>query len=233
LIHTTNNFRHLYNLNQKIDNINKFVDKTYCYELNEKNFQKTPIEFINFLKEEYKVENVICGSDFKFGYMKMGNAKMLSEHFNLFEIKLEEDKISTSDILNMVQDGSVEKANELLVERYYIQSEVIHGNKFAKTMGYPTANFKIEKNCIIPADGVYSTQTVHDGKTYKSITFIGTPAKDFTAKHRVETHILSFNDDIYGQIIKVEFIKMIRKPMNLSNKDKAIKQIEMDIKKAH
>jgi riboflavin kinase/FMN adenylyltransferase len=233
LIHTPNNFRYLYNLNQKMNNIMRYVDKTDFYELNEENFQKTPNEFINLLKNEYWVKNVVCGSDFKFGYMKSGNTKTLGQYFNVVEIEVDQHKISTSDITQLIQDGEVEKANNLLVEKYYIESEVIHGNKFAKKLGYPTANFKIQKNLIIPRDGVYSTETVHEGRKYNSITFIGTPTKDSTVTHRVETHILGFDEDIYGEIIKVYFKKMIRKPMNLFSKEQIICQIEKDIKKAH
>ena len=109
----------------------------------------------------------------------------------------------------LLKETKIEEANKALGFNYYIEGPVIHGLENGRKINFPPAN--IEQEEIIVPNGVYITKTTVDGKTYKSMANIGThPSISELDKPIIETHLLDFNELIYGKIIKVEFFKFIR-----------------------
>jgi riboflavin kinase/FMN adenylyltransferase len=110
---------------------------------------------------------------------------------------------------------------------FRVHGKVRHGKKRGRKLGFPTANTNLHKEI---SQGIYVSETLLSGKIFKSISFLGN-AKTFGEKIiQLETHILDFNQDIYGRIIYVRLIKKIRENENFESVQKLIEQMEKDVK---
>lgn len=112
-----------------------------------------------------------------------------------------------------------------------ISSEVVMGNQLGRTVGMPTANFdssNIDVN--LPEDGVYgSIVTLPDGTEKYGVTNIGTkPSVDDSGNHNVETHILDFDGDLYGQLLSIRIVKRIRDIQKFNSLEEVKKQVDID-----
>ena len=112
-----------------------------------------------------------------------------------------------------------------------LKGEVVHGKALGRTVGMPTANLCIEEK--LPESGVYATRIVIDERVFDSITNIGKrPSVDQDDNVTVETYIFDFDEDIYGQTVKLEVCKFIRPVMQFQNLEEVQKQVEKDILEA-
>ena len=132
------------------------------------------------------------------------------------------------NIKYLLKEKKIEEANKALGYNYYIKGPVIHGLENGRKINFPTAN--IEQDEIILPNGVYITKTTVDGKVYKSMVNIGThPSISELDKPIIETHLLDFNEFIYGKIIKVEFFKFIREQKKFPSFDALKEQLKKDL----
>ena len=135
------------------------------------------------------------------------------------------------EIKSLLKSKKVEEANKLLGHKFYIESPVIHGLENGRKINFPTLNQEIEEE-ILP-NGVYVTRTKIGDKIYKSMTNIGThPTISKLDKPIIETHIIDFSGDIYGQIVKVEFLKYLRDQKKFPSFDDLKEQLKQDCIKA-
>ncbi len=133
----------------------------------------------------------------------------------------------SSEIKSLLNSKQIEEANKLLGFNYYIEGPVIHGLKNGRKINFPTANQEIDEE-ILP-HGVYITRTKIGDKMYKSMTNIGThPTISELDKPVIETHLLDFSEDIYGQNIKVEFLKFIRDQRKFPSLNDLKEQLKQD-----
>ena len=110
--------------------------------------------------------------------------------------------VSSTKIRNALKAGDVETASMYLCYDYSLFGEVVHGKKLGRTIGYPTANLELDEPLkLIPAEGVYLSQVTVGDKLFYGMTNVGAT---------LETHIFDFDEDIYGQTIKVSFMKRVR-----------------------
>ena len=131
----------------------------------------------------------------------------------------------SSEIKSLLNSKQIEEANKSLGFKYYV--EVIHGLKNGRKINFPTANQEIDEE-ILP-HGVYITRTKIGDKIYKSMTNIGThPTISELDKPVIETHLLDFSEDIYGQNIKVEFLKFIRDQRKFPSLNDLKEQLKQD-----
>jgi len=195
-------------------------------------------EFTNYL-EKIGVEGIIAGEDFRYGQnaecgMKELSAWAISKgKICITQPILAEwnKKISSRDIRKYLENGEVKTANSLLGNRYFVEGEVVHGRGVGATYGLPTANLNVSDEKVIPLDGVYDTRVKVGNELYKGVTNVGTcPTFDFH-RRTVETHILDFSADIYGEIIRVEFVERIRCVVKFNSLEELKAQIYDDIEK--
>jgi riboflavin kinase/FMN adenylyltransferase len=117
-------------------------------------------------------------------------------------------------------------------EPIILSGKVVHGKALGRTVGMPTANLCIEDGTI-PEDGVYATRISVQGKTYTSVTNIGRrPTVDDESYITVETFIIDFNEDIYGQFVELEVYKFLRPIHKFSSLEEVQKQVNKDIEEA-
>lgn len=194
----------------------------------------SPIEFIdNLLKST--ISKIFIGQNFTFGKNASGNVALLKQSVNNIEI-IEQDLlkdndgnvISSTSIREAIKLGKLKKANEMLSKRYYFVGEVVYGDQRGRTLGFPTANFVMKKNIVCPKDGVYITRIKIDNKWYNSISNVGNNPTFENQAHRVEVHILDFDENIYGKIATVEFIDFIRPEIQFNSLEALIRQMNKD-----
>jgi riboflavin kinase/FMN adenylyltransferase len=185
--------------------------------------------------EPLKAAEIIVGENFCFGKNRQGCSETLHclAKINKFQVHIippvtiEETTVSSSLIRNLLHKGQIEKANALLGRMYEIEGIVIQGQCRGKNLGFPTANIQTE-NEIVPK-GVFLSKTVIDGAAYPSLTNVGKcPTFDQEGKN-VESYILDFDDDIYGQKINIRFLKKIREEKKFSSPEELTNQIQKDL----
>jgi riboflavin kinase / FMN adenylyltransferase len=221
------------------------VDYLSTINFNRDFSNQTPEEFIkNILFLNKAVKKIFLGHDFVFGANKSGNIhdilEYIKKHPSLVDLK-EKDvillnekiesglRVSSSEIRKLLQSGKLEEANVFLGRAFFIKGRVIKGHGRGKKIGFPTANISFASERLFPALGVYATKTYIDGLPYVSVTNIGiNPTFDVGVDVHIETHILDFDRDIYGEEIKVEFHHYLRGEEKFGHVHALIEQIEKD-----
>ena len=135
------------------------------------------------------------------------------------------------EIKSLLKSKKIEEANKLLGYNYYVEGPVVHGLKNGRKINFPTVNQELDEE-ILP-HGVYISRTRVGDKIYKSMTNIGThPTINELDKPIIETHLLDFNEFIYGQIVKVEILSFIREQKKFPSLNELKEQLNQDCIKA-
>lgn len=202
----------------------------------------SPEKFLeNFIFSFDGISKVYLGHDFAFGANKSGDfhvAKSVcdSRKTSLVlqqEFKVKSAAVSSTEVRNAISTGDIPKANELLGRNYFLSGRVIKGEGRGKKIGFPTANLGYDKELIIPAKGVYVTQVKIKDMTYNSVSNIGVnPTFNTGYEVHVESHLLDFTQDIYGEEIRVIFIKKLRDEKKFPSVNDLVAQIEADAQEA-
>ncbi len=207
------------------------VDTFYVLHLDSATLKVSKEDFIQSVLKKINPEKLICGEDYSFGYLGEGNPELLKKFFNVTVMPLLEIdyvKVSSRNIIALIKNGDINKANELLTRPYSICGKVVKGLHNGHKIGFPTANIELSEQ-VIPQIGVYIGYGVIDNRKYKGIISVGThPSIHELEKPIIEINLLDFNDDLYGQDIKVEFYKFIRPEIKFSNMDELKAQLQKD-----
>jgi riboflavin kinase / FMN adenylyltransferase len=198
---------------------------------------KSPDEFIDeILVKQLGATHVTVGANFTFGHKASGNAAYLQEHANGFGVSavaLSEDRgsaISSTRIRNLIVDGDVERANELLTRPFYLRGPVVHGEKRGRTIGYPTANIGLADHATIPADGVYAGWLTVGEQRWQAAISIGTnPTFPGVRGRQVEAYAIDQTGlDLYDQEAKLEFGYRLRDTLKFDGLDPLLVQMKAD-----
>lgn len=193
----------------------------------------------NFLIDKFHPHTIVIGYDHRFGRERQGDFLLLEQQASVYGYRLKEiskyvmDEISISStkIREAILHSQIEKANQLLGYHFFFEGEVVHGNKMGKKLGYPTANLKImNEEKIIPADGIYAvyTKLPNENEKRKGMMSIGFRPTVDGKKRVVEVNIIDFDDDIYGQTLKVYVKKFLRPEVKFGNLADLVKQMDQD-----
>jgi len=212
------------------------VDIVCFQEFNIEFMKMTPKEFVEFLVFKYKIKGFIVGFNYKFGYKNLGNVELLRKLQNEYGYELyvmepctyNDKVISSTRIRKSLEDGEVLDACRMLSLPYTLSGEVIHGKKLGRTIGFPTANLKYNQDFILPKIGVYYTNIKVNNNIYKGITSVGNNPTVEGKTLTIETYILDFNKDIYGETIDISFIKKIRDEKKFNNLEALKDQLKKD-----
>ncbi len=184
------------------------------------------------------IAKIYLGHDFAFGANKTGDfnvAKKFCDSRKTVlvlqkEFKVGSHAVSSTEVRNAIQAGDMPTANQLLGRDYFLSGRVIKGEGRGKKIGFPTANLGYSKDLIIPAKGVYITKVKIKDMVYNSITNIGVnPTFNTGYDVHVETHLLDFAQDIYGDEIRVSFIKKLRDERKFPSVNDLVDQIASDV----
>lgn len=205
------------------------------------NFSRiSAIEFVrDFLVNQLKVKTLIIGYDHHFGKNREGDIELLKElapvyEFEVIEIdakEVDEVNVSSTKIRDALKEGDVELANSYLGEEFEINGKVVHGEKIGTKLGFPTANIDIESDIkLIPKQGVYASKTVlQNGETYYSLLSIGErPTVDSSGKLSIETYLLDFDGNLYGDYVKIKLLKYLREEEKFDTLNELIQAMHKD-----
>jgi riboflavin kinase/FMN adenylyltransferase len=203
----------------------------------------TPDQFIeNILIGRFAAEHIVVGENFNFGFKAQGTPKYLSEvgpkyGFGVSIVKLQEDKgsaISSSRIRNLIIDGQVEVANELLTRNFYLKGIVVHGEKRGREIGYPTANIGLTNLATIPADGVYAGWLSVGSERWPAAISIGTnPTFPGVRGRQVEAYALDKTDlELYDLEATIEFGFRLRDTLKFDGLEPLLEQMKKDCDQA-
>ena len=138
-------------------------------------------------------------------------------------------EVSSTKIRKALQEGRVEEANEMLGYGYSLTGVVVAGNRMGRTIGFPTANLRpSEPLKLVPARGVYAVEAEVLGRRYRGMTDIGIRPTVGGTIPTIETHILDFNEDIYGLPLKITFLRRLRDEIHFPSLEALRQQLELD-----
>lgn len=198
----------------------------------------SPEEFFNeILIKKLNVGFVSCGFNYRFGKNGAGTAEMLEKLCKNAEIGfrcagevLYEGKvISSTRIRQAIENGEIEKANDMLGRHFAYNTEVVHGDRIGKKLlGFPTINQIFPEWHVVPKNGVYASATEVDGTIYPSMTNIGKRPTVGGEELRSETCIIGFSGDLYGTHPEVRLIKLIRDEKKFPSLEALSEQLKID-----
>ncbi|MCD6065709.1 MAG: riboflavin kinase/FMN adenylyltransferase [Bacteroidetes bacterium] len=215
------------------------IDYVLVYPFSKEFADLSSEEYIGrILKEKLGVKKIIIGYDHRFGRNREGNIDTLRQYaakldFEVHEISAEDINsinISSSHIRKAIDKGDVEIAADFLGYPFFISGIVTEGKKLGRTIGYPTANIKImDPDKILPAIGVYAVTVKVGGSDYQGMLNIGTnPTTDTDNKIKIEVNIFDFDKTIYGENIRINFVKRLRDEVKFANLEELKNQLYLD-----
>ena len=198
-------------------------------------------EFLNdVVHERLHAKEVYLGRGFAFGRGRGGNIELLrkvSGQLGFFadevsEVRLRGQRISSSRIRELLSRGRVNLARRMLGRPYGVEGRVVHGAERGHTIGFPTANLQ-PQNRVIPRAGVYVTATLIEGIWRRSVTNIGVrPTFEKEAEPSVETFVMDWGGDLYGDVVRVRFLHRLRDERRFESVEELKRQIDSDASRA-
>lgn len=189
----------------------------------------------DYLVKALGVRVLNVGQDFQFGYQKRGNVELLQKMGQqhgfrvnvLSDVVVHGEKVSSSRIRQALIVGDIERANQLLGYPFTLIARVQSGKKLGRTLGFPTANLALAPKSIL-LNGVYICWAIVGEQKYPAVCNVGYQPTVNSFRKKVEVHLLDYTGNLYGQYLKVEFLKKIRNEQKFQNVSELIERIKHD-----
>jgi riboflavin kinase/FMN adenylyltransferase len=201
-------------------------------------------EFVaNLLIKRIGMSTIVVGEDYTFGRNREGNLELLQSmagqhNFEVIRVdwiqiaKNYPGRISSTRIRELVMEGKVAEVQQLLDRYYQIRGLVTTGrDRGGKLLGFPTANINLHDE-LCPKTGVYAVTVEFQGQHFEGVANIGFSPTFEDRLFTVEVHILDFNQNIYGQKIRINFVKRIRDEIKFASIEQLSEQIKQDVVEA-
>ena len=197
----------------------------------------TAEQFMCYLHEEQGVDVLLMGYDHHFGSDRL---KGFSEYEHVgkqiglrilraFECLVDSLPVSSSRIRKLLAAARIDQVNRLLGYTYSISGVVEHGNAIGATLGFPTANIRLNSYKQLPASGVYAVSANLDGVEYKALANIGTNPTVGNDHVSLEVHLLDFQGDLYDKQLTISFLSFLREERRFDSLEELKQQITADI----
>jgi riboflavin kinase/FMN adenylyltransferase len=190
--------------------------------------------------ERLQAREVYLGRGFAFGRGREGDIELLrrvSRELGFFadeapEVRLRGQRISSSRIRELLAEGRVGIARRMLGRPYGVEGRVVRGAERGRTIGFPTANLQ-PRNRVIPRVGVYVTATLIEGAWRRSVTNVGVrPTFENEAEPSIETFVMDWGGDLYGDVVRVRFLRRLRDERRFASVEELKRQIAQDAARA-
>jgi riboflavin kinase/FMN adenylyltransferase len=202
--------------------------------------QISSTEFIsNILVQIIGTRKLVIGYDHRFGKNREGSFEELKRNGPAYGFDVEEIPrqdvdhvaVSSTKIRRALEEGDVETAAHFLGRPYSISGRVVQGDQLGRTLGFPTANIDVDSHYkLIPAEGIYAARIEHERKSYGGMLYIGNRPTVDGSVQSIEVNIFDFAQDIYGQNLKVSFIKFLRGDVKFNDLESLKQQLQEDQK---
>jgi riboflavin kinase / FMN adenylyltransferase len=214
------------------------VENLVIHPFDEKFSKLTAEKFVrDVLVNQFHIHKIIIGHDHRFGRNRTANIDDLIRFGKKYDFEVEqisvqeiqEISVSSTKIRTALDDGNMDLANQYLGYPYFLSGTVIQGKQLGRTIGFPTANLKIEENYkLIPKSGVYIVSSSINNKTVYGLMNIGTNPTVGGTNQSIEVYYLDFNDDLYGQEIEVAILHRIRSEQKFESVELLKNQLQKD-----
>ena len=191
----------------------------------------------HILVQKIGIKQLIVGYDHRFGKDRTGGTKDLLAYSRVYGYEIEEIgeqdindvAVSSTKIRESLINGDVALAAKYLGYNFSLYGPVIKGDKIGRTIGYPTANIFVEQPYkLIPSDGIYAVTVGMDNAIYKGMAYIGRRPTINGMTRNIEVNIFDFNQEIYGQYIKMEFLEFLRHDVKFTGLEDLKIQLKKD-----
>jgi riboflavin kinase/FMN adenylyltransferase len=233
---------HLQTFDQKIEALGVLgIEQTIVIRFTRRFAQVRAGEFLrDVLHERLHAKEVYLGRGFAFGHGREGNIELLrkvSKELGFHadevpEVRLRGQRISSSRVRELLAEGRVNLARRMLGRPYGVEGRVVRGAERGRTLGFPTANLQ-PRNRVIPRAGVYVTATLIEGAWRRSVTNVGVrPTFGRDAEPSVETFVINWDGDLYGDVVRVRFLHRLRDERKFASVDELKRRIDADRRRA-
>lgn len=239
LFDENHDFKLINTIDEKIEILRKTSLKNLVVHEFSKKFSRT--NSVNFIRDilvnKLNMKYMVIGYDHHFGKNREGTYKDLVELSQLYGFQIERIEaqnvddivVSSTKIRALIKEGNIKKVNSYLCSPFSISGKVIKGNKMGASIGFPTANIKLNSNLkVLPKDGVYAVKVYIKEIQYYGMLNIGNRPTITDLTHVAEVHLFDFNSEIYNEEIKIEFIERIRDEKKFADLSKLKLQLKID-----
>jgi len=239
VLHGTSSIKLLNTIDEKSSLLERMeLDNLIIHPFNKEFSNLSAEEFVKkILVDALNIQKIIIGYDHRFGKNRAANINDLigfgkKYGFEVEQISAQEiDSVSVSStkIRDAIANGTMAVANEYLGYDYLLSGKIIEGKQLGRTIGFPTANIKIEENYkLIPKNGVYIVKSIIQENTVFGIMNIGLNPTVNGEDLSIEVHFLDFDMAIYNTEISVSVINRIRDEQKFTSIDLLKAQIQKD-----
>lgn len=216
------------------------IDILIEFPMNAQTAATNPVTFAReILCRQMKVRFLAAGPDLSFGDKGAGNIALLQQlapslHFELKtveKVRLHDEIVSSTLVRKEVEQGNLERARSFLGMPYMIAGKVVKGNQIGRTLGFPTLNVIPAERKLLPPNGVYYSEVLLDGVSYRAISNVGTrPTIGDNLGYSVETYLYDFSQDAYGKEIRVYLYEFKRSERQFDGLEELKRQLDEDIR---
>jgi riboflavin kinase/FMN adenylyltransferase len=217
------------------------IGVTICAPFSPEFASLTAEEFVrDILHREIGVRQVYVGQNTSFGRGRTGSVSLLKEFGRRYgfaveaveAVEVKGIEVSSSRIRRLIRQGDIPGATQLLGRPPLLVGEVIHGfGRGSKKLGFPTANLKVEE-VLIPKPGIYAVWVDYQGQRFPGVANLGWNPTFHDHKFSIEVYIFDFDKEIYGQMLRVEFVERQRDEATFRGPEELIAQIKKDVEQA-
>lgn len=213
------------------------IDMLYVVKFDESFAGLLPQQFVDEYIIGLNVKHVVAGFDYSYGRLGKGTMETLPFHARgeftqtvIEKVEFQEEKVSSTALRKLIRNGEMEQIPSILGRAYTVEGTVVHGDKRGRQIGFPTANVALSEEYLLPPVGVYAVRLkVHD-EWYDGVCNIGYKPtfKEDERQLSIEVHLFHFNEDIYDQIVAVEWHMRIREEKKFNGIEELVAQIAKD-----
>ncbi|MGZ4309692.1 MAG: riboflavin biosynthesis protein RibF [Gaiellaceae bacterium] len=187
--------------------------------------QLEPEAFVDTFLRPLGTEVVVAGGDFRFGRGRSGDLALLGRlGFDVRNVPLAEG-ISSSRIRDLLRAGEIERAARLLGRAPEVEGVVVAGDARGGTLGFPTANLRVDPQLLVPAHGIYAGAA----GDHRAAISIGTNPHYGGEERRVEAFLLDFSGDLYGRKLVLQLWQRLRDEAVFATEEELVAQITRDV----
>jgi riboflavin kinase / FMN adenylyltransferase len=203
-------------------------DETLVVEFTQELSRREPEEFVADYLTAIGAEVVVAGEDFRFGAGRRGDVALLRRlGLDVRPVPLVEG-VSSSRIRELVREGDLRAAAELLGRPFELEGEVVYGDQRGGTLGFPTANLSPDPHVLVPAYGIYAGEALD----HRVAASIGVNPHYGGSERRIEAFLLDFEGDLYGSRLRLELWERLREERAFASEEDLVAQIAADVEAA-
>ena len=211
------------------------IEIAYVARFDEAMARLTPQYFVDHFMVGLHAKVVVAGFDYTYGKPDVANMETLPQYaqgrFDVVAVDrqaLNAEKIGTTQIKKALDQGKIEKVNQLLGYRFNFPGKVVHGEARGRELGFPTLNIQPASDQWIPGIGVYAVRVKVDGQWYQGMCSVSHNETFGDNPLTIEINLFDFNQMIYGQEVEVEWDQYLRAPVKFESVDQLIAQLKQD-----